>query len=167
MFWIRWRIYGSEPWGGIRVSFIARWSGKIAAGAATDHISAFWDILPTCAEPAGVDAPAKLDGISLGPTLIGPAGTQQERPYLYWEFSPRKTQAVGMDGRKAVRFIKTGAIELYNVEHDRGETTDLSAHRPAVPARIKLIMGLSRTPSRHFPLMARTMTGNPARTSAG
>jgi arylsulfatase A-like enzyme len=39
--------------GGIRVPLLARWPGRIEAGAVTDHISAFWDFLPTLAELAG------------------------------------------------------------------------------------------------------------------
>ncbi|MDX1740653.1 MAG: arylsulfatase, partial [Rhodothermales bacterium] len=36
--------------GGIRVPMIAWWPGRIAAGSVTDHVSAFWDVLPTVAE---------------------------------------------------------------------------------------------------------------------
>ncbi|MCK4957883.1 MAG: arylsulfatase, partial [Planctomycetes bacterium] len=33
--------------GGIRVPMVARWPGKIKANSQTDHISAFWDVMPT------------------------------------------------------------------------------------------------------------------------
>ncbi len=39
--------------GGIRVPLIARWPGRIKAGAEADHVCAFWDFLPTLAELAG------------------------------------------------------------------------------------------------------------------
>jgi len=38
--------------GGIRVPMIAKWPGKISAGSKSDHISAFWDIMPTLTEIA-------------------------------------------------------------------------------------------------------------------
>src|SRR5205814_2959765 len=44
--------------GGIRVPMIVRWPGKIKAGAVSDQIWAFWDLLPTAAEIAGVKPPA-------------------------------------------------------------------------------------------------------------
>ena len=57
--------------GGIRVPFIARWPGKIKPGSTSDHVSASWDILPTCAELAGVRAREGIDGLSMLPTLLG------------------------------------------------------------------------------------------------
>ena len=57
--------------GGIRVPMIARWTGKIKPGTTTDHISAFWDILPTIAEIINAEIPADIDGISLLPALLG------------------------------------------------------------------------------------------------
>src|SRR5438094_5010750 len=57
--------------GGIRVPMIARWPGKIKAGAVSDQVWAFWDFLPTAAEIAAVKPPAGLDGLSMLPTLLG------------------------------------------------------------------------------------------------
>ena len=56
---------------GIRVPFIARWTGKIKPGATTDQVIAFWDLLPTACEIAGVKAPSGIDGISYLPALLG------------------------------------------------------------------------------------------------
>ena len=44
------RTKGFTYEGGIRVPMIASWPGKINAGSTTDHISAFWDVLPTFSE---------------------------------------------------------------------------------------------------------------------
>ena len=57
--------------GGIRVPMIASWKGKIAAGTTTNHISAFWDVLPTLSEIAKVEPPKDIDGISFSSTLLG------------------------------------------------------------------------------------------------
>jgi len=70
--------------GGVRVPMIAAWPGRIAPGTTTDHVSAFWDVLPTAAAVAGVDAPAGTDGVSMLPTLLGEPG-QVQHDYLYWE----------------------------------------------------------------------------------
>lgn len=40
--------------GGIRVPFIVRWPGKVAAGTVNDHPCAFYDMMPTFCELAGV-----------------------------------------------------------------------------------------------------------------
>jgi len=43
--------------GGIRTPLLARWPGRIKAGTSSDHISAFWDMLPTFCESAGAAGP--------------------------------------------------------------------------------------------------------------
>lgn len=40
--------------GGIRIPFIVRWPGKVAKGSVNDHIFAFYDMMPTFCELAGV-----------------------------------------------------------------------------------------------------------------
>ena len=56
--------------GGFRVPSIARWPGRIQAGAVSKHVFAFWDVLPTLAELIGQDVPEDTHGISFVPTLI-------------------------------------------------------------------------------------------------
>ena len=87
--------------GGIRVPFVVRWPGQIAAGSISEHVSAFWDIFPTLTQLAGAEEPDYLDGISFVPTLTE-TGKQKEHEYLYWEFHERKGRvAVLMDQWKA------------------------------------------------------------------
>jgi arylsulfatase A-like enzyme len=71
--------------GGIRVPLIVRWPGQVKAGKVTAQLAAFWDLLPTFLDAAGLKSPPGLDGVSLLPTLTG-RGRQQQHPYLYWEF---------------------------------------------------------------------------------
>ena len=53
--------------GGIRVPLIASWPGHIKAGSDSDHISAFWDLLPTLCDVAGVEAPGGSTGSATCP----------------------------------------------------------------------------------------------------
>ena len=70
--------------GGIRVPLIASWPGKIKPEQTSSHATAFWDMMPTLCEVAGISAPEGADGISFMPELLGKK--QEEHPYLYWEF---------------------------------------------------------------------------------
>ncbi|MCX5637924.1 MAG: arylsulfatase, partial [Planctomycetota bacterium] len=90
--------------GGIRVPMLARWPSKIKAGSVSNHVSAFWDFLPTCCELAGVNTPETIDGISILPTLLGQPDKQKKHEFLYWEFHEQgKKQAVRMGDWKGVR----------------------------------------------------------------
>ncbi len=136
--------------GGIRVPFVVRWPGHIAAGTISDHVSAFWDVLPTIAEIIGAKTPGDIDGISFLPTLLG-RGDQEQHDSLYWEYHARKgMQAVRMGDWKALRLNRrdnpNGPVELYNLAVDLGETKDVSAKNPQVVRKIVEVMN-ARQPS--------------------
>lgn len=150
---------GSLYEGGIRAPLVVRWSGKIAAGTVTDHISAFWDILPTLAQAAGAEVPANVDGISMLPTLLG-QGEQKQHDYLYWEFPGYGGQQAVRKGRyKAVRQNMRRRnnpdplrIELYDLSADESETNDLANKHPEVVQQMAQIMNQAHTLSDLFPL---------------
>ena len=48
--------------GGIRVPFIVNWPGTVPAGTTNNEVIAFWDMMPTFAELAGVKPPDNIDG---------------------------------------------------------------------------------------------------------
>jgi arylsulfatase A-like enzyme len=122
--------------GGIRVPMIAKWPGVIDAGSNSDHVSAFWDYMPTFAELIGWNAPAETDGISLLPTLTG-SGRQQQHDNLYWEFHERGVkQAVRMGKWKGVRLGVDSKPELYDLSVDIGETNNVAAQHPDIVAEI-------------------------------
>jgi arylsulfatase len=129
--------------GGIRVPLIASWPGKIAAGTKSDHISAFWDIMPTLGQAAGAAMPGNIDGISFLPQLTG-QGRQMIHPYLYWEFPGYQgQQAVRLGRWKGIRKnIARGnlKIQLFDLEKNPRETKDLAAKHPRVVDQIRQIM---------------------------
>jgi len=137
--------------GGIRVPMIARWPGKIKPGSKTDHVSAFWDVLPTITEIVGCGTPPDIDGISFLPTLLGNQDAQKKHEYLYWEYSGK--QAVRMGGWKAYRPGVEEKIELYDLSKDVGEEYNLASTQPAVVAQIEKILQNARTESELFPLV--------------
>lgn len=131
--------------GGIRTPMLARWPGKIKAGSTSQHISAFWDVLPTMAKLIGQDIPPQTDGISMLPTLTG-NGSQQQHDHLYWRFKMGDkitSQAVRMGDWKIVQIfpwrankIATGKIKLFNLAKDISETTDLAEKYPNIVKKV-------------------------------
>jgi len=153
-------LKGSLYEGGIRVPMIARWPGKIQPGTTSDHISAFWDVMPTIADVVGLDPPEKIDGISFVPTLLGQPEGQETHEFLYWEFGGYGgQQAVRMGPWKGVRqnMLRRNnpdplKIELYNLRDDIGESRDVAAQHPEIVAKIREIMEREHEPSELFPL---------------
>jgi len=136
--------------GGIRVPLLARWPGKVAAGATSDLVSAHWDLLPTLCDLAGAKVPAGVDGLSMKPTLLGAAG-QQQHDYLYWEFYET-------GGKRALRFgrwkaVRNGLrdnpdapIELYDITSDVAEQRDVSKQHADVVAQAWRYFEAAHTP---------------------
>jgi arylsulfatase A-like enzyme len=140
--------------GGIHVPMIACWPGRIQSGTTAEQVSAFWDMVPTFTELAGVEPPQNIDGISLVPTLLG-QGKQPAHKYLYWEFHERGGRvAVRMGKWKGVRYdvLKQpgGPLELYDLSKDPGEKSNIAAAHPETAARIEAIMKSARTESDIF-----------------
>ncbi len=141
--------------GGIRVPLIARWPGYVPAGSGTNHVSAFWDFLPTCCELAAITAPDGIDGISMLPTLVGQRDRQRKHWYLYWEFHEQgKKQAVRIGEWKGVRLDVAknpdGPIELYHLTADIGEERDVADGHPGVVRQMAVIMATAHKPSEHW-----------------
>jgi arylsulfatase A-like enzyme len=140
--------------GGIREPMIVWWPGKINKGTSSDHLSAFWDVMPTLAEIAGAKNPANIDGISFLPTLLNQTG-QKKHETLYWEFHE-------LDGRQAIRknnwkliryqvFIPAKTTtELYNLDNDPGEENNVADKNPELVSELLKLMAESRVPSDVF-----------------
>jgi len=143
-------LKGSVYEGGIRVPFIARWPGKIKDGCISDHISAFWDILPTCCELVGEAGPNDIDGVSMLPTLLGQPEKQKKHEYLYWELNSQ--QAIRMGYWKAIRTKPNKKIELYNLDKDISEQHDVADLNPDVSSKMSVLFETARTESDVFPL---------------
>ena len=136
----------------LRVPTVVRWPGQIAPGTTIDVPSGFEDWLPTFAAAADADIPTGLDGIDLSEVLAG--GDAPLRP-LYREFAPTGSQAVRLGKWKGVRSrLKKGdlTIELYNLDDDPAETTNVADAHPEVVAILAQVMASSHVPSEVFPL---------------
>jgi len=138
--------------GGIRVPFIVRWPGRIAPGSTATHVGYFGDMMATFAELAGAAPPARLDSISIVPTLVA-RGEQPGHESLYWEFYESGVdQAVLLDGRwKGLRLEGTASpIQLFDLANDISEETDVAAAHPEIVARIEKILAGAHEPNEHW-----------------
>jgi arylsulfatase len=153
------RGYKGEVYeGGMRVPLIVRWPGKIKAGAVSDHIGYFPDLMPTLLELTGQanTTPRGIDGVSFAPVLRGEPEKQAKREHLYWEF-------FGYGGQQAVRMgdwkgVRRGMhkgnlkVELYNLKDDVGEKENVAAKHPDIVEKIEGIMKAEHVPSKLFPI---------------
>ena len=133
--------------GGMRVPLIAHWPDHVPAGQTSDYVGSAVDFMATFAELSGA-CRRKTDGISIVPTLLGKE-QQKQHKFLYWEFYELgSAQGARWGHWKAVRKpMITGPIELYNLQKDLGETTDVSAKHPKIVGKMQQIMQAEHVPS--------------------
>ena len=134
--------------GGIRVPMCVRWPGKVKAGSTSSTPVLSMDLHPTFLEAAGVTAPAGqvMDGESLVPLLKGEGGPGRQAVYWHYpvymqaEKCSTKTWcttpvgAIRKGSYKLMEYFEpTGTpnrLELYDLDKDKGESTNLAAQLP-------------------------------------
>lgn len=141
--------------GGIRVPFIAWWPGQVEAGSVNDHQLAFYDLMPTFCDIAGIENYVErytnkelevdyFDGLSFAPTLLG-EGEQEAHEFLYWEFHETNMMALRMGNWKLV--VQGGTCKLYDLVTDLHEDNNLASKYPDVVKKMKEILLREHTPS--------------------
>lgn len=139
--------------GGVRVPFVARWTGTVPAGERRQARAAMFDLFATFAEMAGDRA--REDGRSLLPTLRRDGPGHES---LYFEFPEgNQSQALIWGRYKGVRpNLKQRGLEMevYDLETDPGETRNLAPDRPDLVKELAARMARAHRPNRDFPLAA-------------
>ncbi len=142
--------------GGIRNVFLTQWPKHIKAGTVSNHPSAFWDVMPTLADIAGVKMTNKIDGISFLPTLTG-KGKQKNHEMMYWELNTGGGRvAVRMGDWKGVLYKSDKStlkdLELYNLATDEKETNNVAKANPEIVAKLQQIIKSAHVDSKIFPI---------------
>ena len=128
---------GSVYEGGVRVPFVVSWPGRLAAGTTYDQPVSTLDVFATSLGCAGLPMPTEkpYDGVNVIPYLTGEKkGTPHET--LFWRMQNRKGMAALREGKWKLVRTKEGALELYDLDADLGETKDLAKEKPEILARL-------------------------------
>jgi arylsulfatase A len=127
--------------GGLRIPLIVRWPGKTKAGTTIDTPVISTDWPPTLLDIAGVKTTENSDGISLAGLLAGNK-PPPPRP-LFWHFPHYTNQgsrpggAVRDGAWKLIEHYEDARCELFDLERDPSETTDVAAKEPARVAELR------------------------------
>jgi arylsulfatase A-like enzyme len=170
-----WRGIKRDAWeGGHRVPFIVRWPTKVKAGTTSDQTLCLTDIIATVAAITGAELPhnAAEDSFNMLPALEGTA-TAPVRPYLITQaFGGQRTLSIRRANWKYIAHRGSGGnnydkgelkpyalpetdpeapAQLYNLETDPRETTNLFFKHPEVIAELKALLDKSITEGRSAP----------------
>lgn len=139
--------------GGMRVPAIVRWPGRITPGRRSRELATAMDLLPTLATLAGTAAPTDrvIDGRDISPLLSDPDATSPHESFAYYLMDDL---CAVRSGRWKLHVARDGApvAELYDLDGDPGETTDVGEAHPdevqrlhAVADRYRAELGDART----------------------
>lgn len=136
-------LKGSVEEGGTRVPFFIRWDGRIAADRDIPTLAAHIDLFPTLAALAAAKVPQdQVEGRSLLPLIANPGAEWRDR-FIFthvgrWPSGadPDKFQWRDFSVRSQ-RFRLVGTTELYDMEKDPGQTTNVIAAHPETAEAMK------------------------------
>ncbi len=143
--------------GALRQAAFAWWPGTVPAGRVDSQPWAFWDVMPTFVELSKAEVPEgyETDGQSLVSYLKG--GDAPQRDYFYWELHPETPiQAARFGNWKAVRNGIKKPIEIYNLETDPSESTNLADSRSDLVEKAESIFKEAHRPDPNWPLTGHT-----------
>ena len=156
-----WRGMKRDQWeGGHRIPFIARWPSKVPAGVTNDQTVSLCDIMATCAGVVNFPLPdnAAEDSFNIYP-IIGkqkvsvPTRTYTLHQTISLALSIRRDQwkyldhqgSGGNDYESPVlqpyalkEYQPTAPAQLYNLDEDPGETTNLYFDYPKIVEELKM-----------------------------
>ncbi len=146
---------GSTDEGGVRAPLFIKWPGKIPGGKNIGQISGVIDLLPTLADLAGIDhgIGKPLDGVSLKPLLLEEHPVWSDR-YIFNHWRDKTSVR-----SQRYRLDHEGA--LFDMENDRGQTSDVSASFSEVKEQLQaakqdfqneVLSELPEEDTRKFPL---------------
>ncbi len=142
---------GSVYDGGIRVPCLIRWPGHFEAGATNDQVAAHIDLAPTLLAVCGIETPqgVRFDGVNLLDVLTGKQERLDDR-YLFFQWhrgdEPVRYRACAVRGPRFKLLQAEGRgpksdfsprWELFDVQADPGESTNLAEKHPDVVKKMK------------------------------
>ncbi len=149
--------------GGQREPCIMRWPGKIPAGSVCHEPAMTIDLLPTIARLTGGNVPEHIDGLDIWPLISGQPGAKSPHEALYF-FWGRELQGIrsgrwklhfpheyrslagkpGSGGKPGPYTQKKIGLELFDLQSDPGETTNVADQHPEVVQRLKKLADAAR-----------------------
>ncbi len=127
---------GSSYEGGVRVPLLLQWPGVTQPGSICNVPVITPDFYPTLLEITGVKpTPGPvLDGESIVPLLKQSGGLRREA--IYWHYphyhpgGATPYSAIRAGDWKLIEFFEDNRVELFNLQDDPGEQTELAARKP-------------------------------------
>ena len=143
--------------GGVRVPFIAYWPGVLPEGLEVNTPAMTIDVFPTLAGLIGAELPSHpIDGRNIWPLFTGESTESPQTAYFFWyrvnelhavrsgqwklqfphRYRTMDGQEPGKDGIPGKYTFQNIGLELFDLDNDIGESTNVASNHPDVVTRL-------------------------------
>ncbi len=147
--------------GGVRVPCVMYWKNSLSGGRTIEQPAMTIDLFPTIATFTGASLPNRtIDGKDMSSLLLGKPTTPHQEAYFFYYHTNELHAVLSGDGRWKLYLPhryrtlngrvgtndglpinyehNTTGLELYDLQNDIGETTDVSYRHPDIVASLQL-----------------------------
>ncbi len=141
---------------GIKLPFLARWPGRVAAGATCDAIQGLIDLAPTFLTAAGVDVPGQMQGVNQLDVWTGQSEKARDHEICEFRHQPTAVHLRTLITERYKMTVYRGREygELFDLREDPGEVRNLWNDPESASVKAELLRQfmdaeLKREPTRY------------------
>lgn len=169
-----WRGLKRDQWeGGHHIPMIVRWPGRIKPGSISDQVVCQTDLMATCAAVVGFELPSNAgeDSFNILPVFLDECDGEPVRAYTLhttirlelairrgnWKYLDHRGSGGNNYSRGRLRkyalpdTAPEAPGQLYNLENDPGETTNIYFKRPEIVKQLKALLEQTKKSGRSRP----------------
>lgn len=138
----------------LKIPFIVRWPGRVAAGGVSDALQSLVDLAPTFLDAAGLEAPMSMQGVNQLPVWTGASAKARDEVIVEFRHQPTKVhlRTLVTERHKLTVYRDADYGELFDLANDPDERVNLWNHPSAAEIKLEMLRRLANAELKREPM---------------